>query len=61
MTEPLRSADILVNHLLNTPGLLDQVKLNPEDTLRKLAKEVTYCSACPRHSLRRGNGWGHLP
>jgi hypothetical protein len=41
MTEPLRSADILVNHLLNTPGLLDQVKLNAEDTLRKLAKEVT--------------------
>ena len=41
MTEPPRSADALVNHLLNTPGLLDQVKVNPEDTLRKVAKEVT--------------------
>jgi hypothetical protein len=40
-TEALRSADILVNHLLNTPGLLEQVKLNPKDTLRKLAEEIT--------------------
>lgn len=36
-----RSADALVNHLLNTPGLLDQVKSSPEITLRKLAKQVT--------------------
>jgi hypothetical protein len=41
MPEPPRSADILVSHLLNTPGLLEQVKLNPNDTLRKLAAEVT--------------------
>ncbi len=41
MTEPPRSADALVTHLLNTPSLLDQVKANPENTLRQLAKEVT--------------------
>jgi hypothetical protein len=41
MPDTPRSADALVNHLINTPGLLDQVKLNPEDTLRKLAKQVT--------------------
>ena len=41
MPEPPRSADALVDHLLNTPGVLDQVKMNPEDTLRKLAAQVT--------------------
>ncbi|MCX5801691.1 MAG: hypothetical protein NTX17_09925 [Candidatus Eisenbacteria bacterium] len=41
MPEPRRSADILVDHLLSTPGLLDQVKLKPEDTLREVAKQVT--------------------
>jgi len=41
MSEPPRSADILVNQLLNTPGLLEQVKANPEGTLRKLAEQVT--------------------
>jgi len=41
MAEPPRSADALVDQLLETPGLLDQVKLNPESTLRKLAQQVT--------------------
>jgi len=41
MTDCLRSADVLVGHLLNRPGLLDQVKLSPEETLRSLAKQVT--------------------
>ena len=41
MSAPLRSADILVNQLLNTPELLEQVKNNPEGTLRKLAEQVT--------------------
>jgi hypothetical protein len=41
MAEPPRSADALVNHLLNTPGLLDQVKQDPAATLRAVAKQVT--------------------
>ena len=41
MAEVTRSADVLVSQLLNTPGLLDKVKSNPEGTLRELAKEVT--------------------
>jgi hypothetical protein len=36
-----RSANLLVDIVLNTPGLLDQVKVNPEETLRKLATETT--------------------
>jgi hypothetical protein len=41
MSGPPRSADLLVSQVLNTPGLLDQVKTNPEGTLRKLAEQVT--------------------
>ncbi len=41
MSEPIRSADLVVNELLNKPGLLEQVMANPEGTLRNLAKEVT--------------------
>jgi len=41
MTSPPRSADILVNQLLNTPGLLDQVHANPEKTLKKVAEQIT--------------------
>jgi hypothetical protein len=41
MTEIPRSADKLVDLILNTPGVLDQVKASPENTLRKIAKEVT--------------------
>jgi hypothetical protein len=41
MSDPPRSADVLVNQLLSTPGLLDQVKTDPEITLRKLAEQVT--------------------
>ena len=41
MAEVTRSADVLVTRLLDTPGLIDQVRLNPEGTLRELAKEVT--------------------
>jgi hypothetical protein len=41
MSKVPRSADALVDHLLKTPELLDQAKSGPEDTLRKLAKQVT--------------------
>ncbi|HEX9146916.1 MAG TPA: hypothetical protein VGA09_21795 [Candidatus Binatia bacterium] len=47
MTEPRRSADILVNHLLNTPGLLEQVKLNPEDTPSQACQGIHARSAAP--------------
>lgn len=40
MSEPPRSAKVLVNLILKTPGFLDQVKTNPE-TLQTLADEVT--------------------
>ncbi|MEW6363120.1 MAG: hypothetical protein AB1714_00625 [Acidobacteriota bacterium] len=40
MSEPPRSAKILVDRLLDTPGLLDQVKSNPA-VLRDLAEQVT--------------------
>lgn len=41
MSDIPRSADVLVKQLLNTPSLLEQVKLTPEITLRNLAKDVT--------------------
>jgi hypothetical protein len=41
MTEIPRSADKLVDFVLNTPGVLEQVKASPEETLRKIAKEIT--------------------
>jgi uncharacterized integral membrane protein len=40
MNEIPRSADKLVDLILNTPGVLDQVAANPENTLRKIAKEA---------------------
>lgn len=36
-----RSADKLVDILLNVPGMLDQVRNDPENTLRKLAEQTT--------------------
>lgn len=41
MPDPPRSADLLVGQVLTTPGLLEQVKANPEETLRRLANQVT--------------------
>lgn len=41
MADVPRSADALVSHLINTPGLIEQLKLTPETTLRAVAKEVT--------------------
>ena len=41
MSEIPRSANYLVDLVLNTPGLLDQVKAHPEETLKKLAAETT--------------------
>jgi hypothetical protein len=40
MSEPPRSAQVLVNLILKTPGFLDQAKTSPE-TLQTLADEVT--------------------
>jgi uncharacterized integral membrane protein len=41
MSQIPRSANYLVDLVLNTPVLLDEVKKSPEETLRHLAKEVT--------------------
>lgn len=41
MPGPPRSADVLVDHLLNTPGVLAQVSAKPAETLRDLAEQVT--------------------
>jgi len=41
MSDTPRSAKYLVDLVLNTPGLLDQVKANPHETLNKLAEETT--------------------
>ncbi len=38
---PPRSADLLVSMVLETPGVLDQLKTNPEETLKKLAIQAT--------------------
>jgi hypothetical protein len=40
MSGPVRSANVLVDQVLNTPGVLDLVKAKPEETLRKLAEQV---------------------
>ncbi len=40
MSEIPRSADLLVDQIL-APGVLEQIKNNPEDTLRKLAAIAT--------------------
>jgi hypothetical protein len=39
--EPVRSANVLVGLILKIPGLLDQVKADPEKTLEALAAQVT--------------------
>ena len=36
-----RSADVLVNTAIETPGVMDQLKSNPEETLKKLALQST--------------------
>ena len=41
MKEPLRSADQMVEIILNTPGVLDQLKTQPEQTLKKIAEVAT--------------------
>jgi hypothetical protein len=41
MPEIPRSADKLVDIVLNTPGVLEKVKASPEETLRIIANEVT--------------------
>lgn len=41
MPQPPRSANYLVDLILNTPGLLEQVQARPEETLKKLAAETT--------------------
>lgn len=40
MNNPPRSANVLANKLLE-PGVLDQVKAKPQETVRKLAEEAT--------------------
>jgi hypothetical protein len=41
VSEPVRSANVLVGLILKTPGLLDQVKADPQNTLEALAAQVT--------------------
>lgn len=41
MSEQLRSADLLVKTAIDTPGVLDELKAKPEDTLKKLASQAT--------------------
>lgn len=41
MAKMPRSANHLVDMVLHTPGVLDQVKAKPEETLRKLAAQAT--------------------
>lgn len=41
MADVPRSAEYLVDLVLNTPGVLDQVKAHPEETLRGLAAQTT--------------------
>lgn len=36
-----RSADVLVNTAIETPGVMDQLKAHPEETLKKLAEQST--------------------
>jgi hypothetical protein len=40
-TTPIRSADVLVDQVEKTPGLLAKVKSNPVEALREVAKQVT--------------------
>jgi len=41
MSEQLRSADVLVTTALETPGVLEELKSKPEETLKKLAEQST--------------------
>jgi hypothetical protein len=41
MSEIQRSADLLVQRILDTPGTIEELKNNPKDTLEKVAKLVT--------------------
>lgn len=41
MTEPLRSADILVDRVLGRAELRDKLKSDPEKVLKETAQEVT--------------------
>lgn len=41
MSEIPRSADLLVQRIMDTPGVIEELKANPKDTLEKVAKLVT--------------------
>ncbi len=41
MRDVPRSADYVVDLILNTPGMLRQIEENPEDTLKALAEQAT--------------------
>lgn len=41
MAEQVRSAQFLVNTALETPGVLEELKAKPEETLKKLAEQAT--------------------
>lgn len=41
MTEPIRSADLLVRTALSRPDIMAAMKVNPEETLKSLGVEVT--------------------
>jgi hypothetical protein len=41
MAEEKRSADVLVEAVQNTPGVMDALKANPEETLKQLAAQAT--------------------
>ncbi len=40
MAEQIRSAELLVKTALATPGVLDELKTKPEETLKKLETQV---------------------
>jgi len=40
MAEQIRSAELLVKTALGTPGVLDDLKARPEETLKKLESQV---------------------
>jgi hypothetical protein len=39
MSEPTRSAEALVQTVLDTPGVLEELKANPEETLKRLVPQ----------------------
>lgn len=49
MTDQIRSADLLVKTALSDPNIINALKLQPEETLKGLAKGVT--DSLPRPAL----------